>query len=516
MSPGGLEWPVVGRTSPDPEEHARSLTDEARQLLNFGAPTDDDGSLGKQCPYSTLHAFCTSLLAYLESPSRLSTKEVGNSGHVAPHGALLETPSKATSSKKSAHESPFSSKVFRQISQPFTPQRNYQGSQVASTSRGANVLEADTYGVLILYVPSNFDVTNQERAIEGIISVNKGFVPGISIKSIEWLIPEWTKTKHYGNLLVEFSHPQHANAAIREQLLVGTKVLECEYYERDSRLRQCFFCQQYRHLEAQCQAKKPVCGRCAGQHVTSECKAREDAQYFHCAICGGGHKAWDTVCNVRQGELDRVRTARANAPKYHVVNGQVPEDILTGNEDTPGREFAGTRRYSIDYLVEVGLRGGRRSFGRSKAKVDRQSDARSKLIEDTSFQGPETPHSARAELDNNILASALTSPSGGTPYEAEQYRNWIRLRLTTLGIEPYTLEVPKAAKEKEEAAVTPTPPTPNGRPGDIWDRFAQSDTPSKTIDRTRKSLGPGTSQREKPQNEKAANIDRIRSSGSWR
>lgn len=27
------------------------------------------------------------------------------------------------------------------------------------------------------------------------------------------------KTKHYGSLLIEFTHPEHADAAIREQLL---------------------------------------------------------------------------------------------------------------------------------------------------------------------------------------------------------------------------------------------------------------------------------------------------------
>ena len=515
MPKKGVGWPTVGQTSHDLGEHSKLLLDEARQLVDFGSPAGD-GSLGKQCPYHTLNAFCTSLIAYLENSMESLSSGKEDIEPYAVHEGPIETPLKTISAKKPQYESPFPSKVFRQISQPLTPQKNHQEPKTTPSSERLQPCNIDTFGILVLYVPSNFDVNNQKRAIDGIVSVNKGFIPGISVKSIEWLIPEWTKTKHHSNLLVEFDHPQHANAAIREQLLVGTKVLGCEYYERDSRLRQCFFCQQYRHFEAQCQAAKPVCGRCAGRHVTADCKAREDAQNFRCAICGGTHRAWDNVCRARQEELDCVRSARANAPRYHAVNGQVPQDGEMAYGDVPSREFAGTRHYSIDFLVELNLRGGRKSHGRNKGKGGRQSGLLGMFDEDAAINGPETPYSARAKAGQPAQTAILTPQSAGTPSEADRYNTWIRSRLLTMGIEPYTPGAPKPDHDREDVRGTPATPTPADRPSDVWDRFAQVDTPSKMSERMRKSLGSATNQAEKSLSEKAANVAKIRGSSSWR
>lgn len=306
------------------------IINEARKLLEFGAPSEEASS-GKLCPYQTLADFCESVLSFvgnIPQPSLPSEQQISLCGqHITTHN-------------------------------------------VRDSTAKSKLAPAETYGVLVLYVPSNFDVANQERAIHGIISINKGFIPGIEIKSVEWLIPEWTKTKHYGSLLVEFTHPEHANAAIREQLLVGSKVLACEYYERNSRLRQCKTCQQYGHLEAQC-ISAPACGRCAEQHLTADCAKREGPQNFRCAICQGPHRAWENVCNVRQDELDSVRLARANRPEYHPEPGSNSGELLKHVDDVQSRDFGGTRRYSVDYLIEVNIRGGRKSHAKLRGRGGR-------------------------------------------------------------------------------------------------------------------------------------------------
>ena len=514
MPKKSVGWPAAGQMSHDLGEHSKLILDDARQLLEFGAPPDEGGT-GKQCPYHTLNAFCTSVIAYLESSEGPASRQ--NEKHdLAAREGFLATPLSAQSANKLHHESPSVYKNSRQISQPLTPQQNKQEHKSTPFSERAQPLNVDSYGVLVLYVPSNFDVDNQKRAIEGLVSVNKGFIPGISIKSIEWLIPDWTKTKHYSNLLVEFHHPQHANAAIREQLLVGNKVLSCEYYERDSRLRQCFFCQQYRHQDAQCQAAKPVCGRCAGHHATSACKVREETQNFRCAICGGKHRAWDSVCRVRQEELDRVRTARVDAPKYHAENGIVPKDEGNGDRDTPSRDFAGTRRYSIDFLVEVNLRGGRKSHGRNRAKDRRQSALPVTADDVVSVQELDTPPSTRTKAIHTVPDSISTPKSAGATPEVDRYSEWIRSRLLTMGIEPYTPRVQRQDKDKEDIEMAPTTPTPVHRPKDNWDRIARGDNLSNFPERTRKSLESAMKLTEKSPSERAANVAKIRNSDSWR
>ena len=170
-------WPSVRQVSQDANDHSTIIIEEARKLLGFGAPTEESSS-GKQCPYQTLANFCTYVLAY-----------IGNN----PQPTL---PSKQQISRSLQGSSPGPDSV------------STFGQNVADPNAKGNTIEpklapAETYGVLVLYVPSNFDVANQEGAINGIINIDKGFIAGLEIKSIEWLIPEWTKTKQYGSLLVE-------------------------------------------------------------------------------------------------------------------------------------------------------------------------------------------------------------------------------------------------------------------------------------------------------------------------
>ena len=510
MPKKGVGWPAVGQTSHELEEHKKFIVEEARQLLEYGAPSDDAG-VGKQCPYHTLNAFCTSVVAYLEVP----TPKKPASGRKVNYEEPQETPI-----TKQAGTNQFPPQAIGQSLSPSTPQQNHQANQNQRTPLSidrALPLNIDTYGVLVLYVPSNYDVDNQKRAIKGIISVNKGFIPGISIKSIEWLIPEWTKTKHYSNLLIEFTRPDHANAAIREQLLVGTKVLGCEYYERDSRLRHCYYCQQYGHLEPQCQATRSACGRCAGRHVTADCKVREDAHNFRCAVCGGAHRAWDNVCEVRRKELDRVRNARAKAPKYHIENGRRPKDDEMG--DVPSREFAGTSRYAIDFLVEVNLRGGRKSHGRNRGKGGRQSGLPDTYDEDEAVLQPETPYSARMKAGRSGLDSFVTPQSARIPFRNDRFNNeaWFRSRLLEMDIEPYSPGKPRPDQEIEDERTEPPTPTPERRRDGVWDRFAQTDSPSSRLpERARKSLASATKPVERTPSEKAASFAKIRKSDSWR
>ncbi|KAF6220211.1 hypothetical protein HO133_003342 [Letharia lupina] len=128
------------------------------------------------------------------------------------------------------------------------------GQNVADPNAKGNTIEpklapAETYGILVLYVPSNFDVANQEGAINGIINIDKGFIAGLEIKSIEWLIPEWTKTK-------------------------------------------------------------------------------------------------------QQDELGSIRLARANRPEYHPKPSCNLGELSKHTDDVLSRDFAGTRRSSVEYLIE--------------------------------------------------------------------------------------------------------------------------------------------------------------------
>ena len=301
-----------------------------------------------------------------------------------------------------------------------------------------------TYGILILYVPSTFDTTNQTRAIASLTSKNAGFIPGLEITSVEWLIPEWTKTKHYGSLLVEITKPESANAAIREQLLVGNKVLACEYFERKSRQRQCFFCQHYGHSEEQCQASVPSCGHCAEPHATSSCKSKQDARRCKCAVCGERHSAWDNICSIRQAELDRVRKARANKPKYHTTHdNKIPNFEGLPEWEVPSREYAGTQRYSPAFMLEIRERDGRKSHAKFRGRGGRGEglppnfDEAEERIE--AERGLRPAGYFTGKPDPVDPKGRIWGLDGKAPFDSNKYNNRasFRRRLEDMGIDPY-------------------------------------------------------------------------------
>lgn len=77
---------------------------------------------------------------------------------------------------------------------------------------------------------------------------------------------------------------------------------------------QCKKCQSYLHTQSYC-GKEPACVKCAGPHITSECKMNKtDAP--RCVNCKGNHPANYRGCEVAK-ELQRLRN---NATKSHVVN----------------------------------------------------------------------------------------------------------------------------------------------------------------------------------------------------
>ena len=243
----------------------------------------------------------------------------------------------------------------------------------SSTNASSSTSSMHTYPVLALYVPSHIPIEDEKRLIKSISEANKGFIPGLQITSIEWLIPEWVDKKGYGTLLVNFTSPEHANAAIREQLFISNIVHACEFYERKARPQQCFYCQQYGHSREDCPASTPACAHCAGNHEIADCtiKNQSGVRTSRCAVCRGGHRSFDKTCPVRQSLLDDARSARANRAIYHLVNGELPYTEWWPEWEVPSREYAGRLRYSIDFLKEVEARQGRKSHARLRGRGGR-------------------------------------------------------------------------------------------------------------------------------------------------
>ena len=131
------------------------------------------------------------------------------------------------------------------------------------------------YGVLAHGIrTSSIDMERSYELREGLLQHNKPFIPNAEIKYIGWLTKS-SASKSASSVIVEFARAEDANRIIDEGLVWQGEVFQCERYDRHCRLRQCFRCHKYGHIETQCKATI-ACGYCAQHHQTRECPTKND------------------------------------------------------------------------------------------------------------------------------------------------------------------------------------------------------------------------------------------------
>jgi hypothetical protein len=74
----------------------------------------------------------------------------------------------------------------------------------------------------------------------------------------------------------------------------------------DREVRRCFKCQKYGHIQLSCPSNINVCGKCSGQHRTSECSA--ESSNWKCVNCKGPHQTGDKSCPEQVKAVSRYRT----------------------------------------------------------------------------------------------------------------------------------------------------------------------------------------------------------------
>jgi hypothetical protein len=187
-----------------------------------------------------------------------------------------------------------------------------------------------TYGVLVHGVrTSSMDMDNFELIRDGLLQDNKPFIPTAEIKYIGWLTRS-SSSKSASSVVVEFTRPEDANKVIDEGLIWQGEVFQCELYDRQCRVRQCFQCHKYGHIGTQCKATI-TCGYCAQEHPTRDCPTKSDRDAPRkCAACNGVHEAWNNQCPVRKQEVNKAKAASKLRPRYHLELESFVTRISTG------------------------------------------------------------------------------------------------------------------------------------------------------------------------------------------
>jgi hypothetical protein len=188
-------------------------------------------------------------------------------------------------------------------------------------------VQIPTFGVLAHGIrTSTMDMSKLDEIRAQILQDNRPFIPRAEIRHIGWLTRDAT-TKTATTITIEFTKPEDANKIIDEGLIWQGEVFQCERYERQCRVKQCFKCQRYGHIGTQCKAAT-ACGHCAQEHDTRDCPSRAgQAVTRKCAACRGEHEAWSRQCPTRKDEIAKARTAYEMRPRYHHVSQTAGQNV---------------------------------------------------------------------------------------------------------------------------------------------------------------------------------------------
>ncbi len=86
------------------------------------------------------------------------------------------------------------------------------------------------------------------------------------------------------------------NRLIKEKLLDEYSHRTCEYFDKNCRLKQCFNCQRYDHIEKSCKYERR-CAACANSHNDSTCTTSIERR--RCVNCDENHSVWSFQCKTR-------------------------------------------------------------------------------------------------------------------------------------------------------------------------------------------------------------------------
>lgn len=206
-----------------------------------------------------------------------------------------------------------------------------------------------TWGVVVDGVKAhsmNLDTPEQAaaRKVELLAQNQHAWGDGAQIAYLSWLVKP---RRREGSLVVEFTSPLVANAAISKGTIWQSEIHTNRPYCREGRCRMCMKCQKYGHSHAQCPYEKFTCGTCAAGHPTWECPAKQGQEVIpKCANCGEKHRAISGLCKVRQEAMARAKAAIQSCEAFHRVPEHLRPKQAPTNSATPAAPNAPTTRRS--------------------------------------------------------------------------------------------------------------------------------------------------------------------------
>ncbi len=169
----------------------------------------------------------------------------------------------------------------------------------SSTYAMSRIFEILTHEVRVIDVQTS----NQQKIIRRIEKQNEILHSSLRIARVIWSRSVINEEKELSSLIVKIHSAEQINRLIRDDLLHEYSQIFCELFVNNCRIKQCFNCQRYDHINKICRHERR-CSVCVESHNDSSCKISIDKR--KCANCEDNHSIWSFQCKIRVIEKDRI------------------------------------------------------------------------------------------------------------------------------------------------------------------------------------------------------------------
>ncbi len=145
---------------------------------------------------------------------------------------------------------------------------------------------------------------NQQKTITHIIRQNASMHLNLKIARVIWSKrAKINFDKKYSSLIMKIYNAKTINRLIQKELFDEYSHRTCEYFDKDCRLKQCFNCQRYEHINKSCKYSRR-CATCANFHNESVCNTSIEKR--KCVNCEKNHLVWSFQCKIKIDEKNKL------------------------------------------------------------------------------------------------------------------------------------------------------------------------------------------------------------------
>ena len=264
---------------------------------------------------------------------------------------------------------------------------------------------------------------NQNKAIAEIYSQNPQIKDRVKIVQLGWSKKALSQGKTRSALHIGVASPEQANLLLSQGLLFESELHDCEVFEGECQVTQCFKCMEYGHIAKQCK-NLIKCGFCAAiGHLSQDCLKKDDRNSHHCAVCkkpGARHTAWARECPIKKEMVEKARTAYLLRPAKFQERTQPqesahPYESARTQEGTQGRAQERSQESAQERAQERAQEG---SQERAQERAQDRAQERSQERTQDKFRG-RTQESTQERASKRALMRAQERAQE-SDYEQEQ------------------------------------------------------------------------------------------------